>query len=81
MWAREVAAAGRHHMLFHGPPGVGKTITQSVSRAYLPDLALCDSLEVLAAHSLAGFNLADELITRAPYSDPHHVGRRRSDRM
>jgi Magnesium chelatase, subunit ChlI len=23
-------------------------------------------------HSLAGFNLADELITRPPYSDPHH---------
>jgi magnesium chelatase family protein len=52
-----------------------------VSRAYFPDLALRDSHEVSAVHSLAGFNLADELITRAPYSDPHHFGRRRSDRM
>jgi magnesium chelatase family protein len=28
------------------------------------------ALEVSAVHSLAGFNLADELITRPPYSDP-----------
>jgi magnesium chelatase family protein len=38
----------------------------------LPDLVLHDALEVSAVHSLAGFNLADELITRPPYSDPHH---------
>ena len=25
-WACEVAAAGRHHMLSHGPPDVGKTM-------------------------------------------------------
>jgi hypothetical protein len=31
-----------------------------------------DALEVSAVHSLAGFNLADQLITRPPYSDPHH---------
>jgi hypothetical protein len=38
----------------------------------LPELDLHDSLEVSAVHSLVGFNLADELITRPPYSDPHH---------
>ena len=71
-WACEVAAAGRHHMLFHGPPGVGKTMLAERVLGLLPDLALHDSLEVSAVHSLAGFNLADELITRPPYSDPHH---------
>jgi predicted ATPase with chaperone activity len=30
----------------------------------LPDLDVPDALEVTAVHSLAGFNLADELITR-----------------
>jgi magnesium chelatase family protein len=71
-WACEVAAAGRHHMLFHGPPGVGKTMLAERVPGLLPDLDLRDSLEVSAVHSLAGFNLADELITRPPYSDPHH---------
>jgi magnesium chelatase family protein len=41
-------------------------------RGILPELTVHDSLEVSAVHSLAGFNLADQLITRAPYSDPHH---------
>jgi magnesium chelatase family protein len=71
-WGCEVAAAGRHHMLFHGPPGVGKTMLAERVPGLLPDLDVHDALEVSAVHSLAGFNLADELITRPPYSDPHH---------
>jgi predicted ATPase with chaperone activity len=35
-WACEVAAAGRHHMLFQSPPGVGKTCSRSVFRVYFP---------------------------------------------
>ena len=71
-WACEVAAAGRHHMLFHGPPGVGKTMLAERVPSLLPDLDLHDALEVSALHSLAGFHLADRLVTRPPYSDPHH---------
>src|SRR3954451_2565598 len=55
-WACEVAAAGRHHMLFHGPPGVGKTMLAERVPGLLPDLEVHDALEVSAVHSLAGFN-------------------------
>ncbi len=71
-WACEVAAAGRHHVFFHGPPGVGKTMLAERLPSLLPDLDITDALDVSALHSLAGFDLADRLITRPPYSDPHH---------
>ncbi len=71
-WALEVAAAGRHHLYFHGPPGVGKTMLAERLPGLLPDLGIREALEVSAVHSLAGFNLSDGLITRPPYSDPHH---------
>jgi magnesium chelatase family protein len=48
---------------FHGPPGVGKTMLAEHVRGPLPDLDVRDALEVSAVHSLAGFNLAGELIT------------------
>jgi magnesium chelatase family protein len=47
-WACEVAAAGRHHMLFHGPPGVGKTMLAERVPGLLPDLDVRDALEVSA---------------------------------
>ena len=71
-WALEVAAAGRHHVSMVGPPGVGKTMLAERLPGLLPSLSLTEALEVSAIHSLAGFSLDDGLITRPPYSDPHH---------
>ncbi len=71
-WACEVAAAGRHHLLFQGPPGVGKTMLAERLTTLLPDLDVRSALEVSAVHSLAGYSLDDRLISRPPYSDPHH---------
>ena len=71
-WAAEVATAGRHHMFFQGPPGVGKTMIAQRLPGLLPDLTTREALEVSAIHSLAGFHLSDGLITRPPFADPHH---------
>jgi len=71
-WALEVAAAGRHHVFFHGPPGVGKTMLAERLPGLLPDLEVSEALEVSAVHSLAGFDLSDGLLSRPPYADPHH---------
>ncbi len=71
-WALEVAAAGGHHLYLHGPPGVGKTMLAERLPGILPDLTPDQALEVSAIHSLAGIDLSAGLVSRPPYSDPHH---------
>lgn len=72
-WALEVAAAGRHHLYLHGPPGVGKTLLARRLPSILPDLSVSEALEVSAVQSLAGLPLVHGLVRRPPYSDPHHT--------
>jgi magnesium chelatase family protein len=71
-WALEVAAAGRHHLFLHGPPGVGKTLLAERLASILPDLSEAESMEVSAIHSLCGITLDGGLVQRPPYADPHH---------
>ncbi|MDR1853231.1 MAG: YifB family Mg chelatase-like AAA ATPase [Propionibacteriaceae bacterium] len=70
-WALEVAAAGGHHLYFHGPPGAGKTMLAERLPTLLPPLSEAQALEVSAIHSLAGEGLDAGLIQNPPYSDPH----------
>ncbi len=70
----EVAAAGGHHVLMVGPPGVGKTMLAARLPGLLPDLDEAQAVEVTAVHSLAGsFDPAGGLLRRPPFEDPHHT--------
>lgn len=71
-WALEVAAAGRHHLMLLGPPGVGKTMLASRLPTILPDLSVEESIEVSALHSLVGRSPGGRLMNRPPFADPHH---------
>jgi magnesium chelatase family protein len=72
-FAVEVAAAGAHHLMLTGPPGVGKTMLAQRLPGLLPPLSDSESLEVTAIHSVAGLLSADTpLITRPPFVAPHH---------
>ena len=72
-FAVEVAAAGAHHLMLTGPPGIGKTMLAQRLPGLLPPLSDSESLEVTAIHSVAGLLSGDTpLITRPPFVAPHH---------
>ncbi|MGI5403223.1 YifB family Mg chelatase-like AAA ATPase [Streptomyces sp. CA-135486] len=71
--ALEVAAAGGHHLLLHGPPGAGKTMLAERLPRVLPPLSRRESLEVTAVHSVAGILPPGQPLVRTPpYCAPHH---------
>lgn len=69
-----VAAAGGHHMLMIGSPGVGKTMMAQRFATILPDLSAEAAVEVTAVHSIAKNrgHIGSKLITRPPFEAPHH---------
>jgi magnesium chelatase family protein len=70
--ALEIAAAGRHSMLFVGPPGTGKSMLAQRLPSLLPPLGEDEALESAALASLAG-RFAPERWRERPYRAPHHT--------
>jgi magnesium chelatase family protein len=72
-YACEVAAAGRHHMLIQGSPGVGKTMLAERLVSVLPRLTPDQAVEVTTMASLAGrLPRGHGLVTEPPFQAPHH---------
>lgn len=73
-FAVEVAAAGAHHLMLTGPPGIGKTMLAQRLPGLLPPLTDSEALEVTAIHSVAGLLTTQQpLITQPPFVAPHHT--------
>jgi magnesium chelatase family protein len=70
--ALEIAAAGRHNIVFYGPPGTGKTMLARALAGILPPLSSDDMLEVTAIHSTAGLLKEGEAMHWPPFRAPHH---------
>jgi magnesium chelatase family protein len=71
--ALEIAAAGKHSLLFVGPPGTGKTMLASRLPSILPLLEEEQALEVAAIASVSnqGFDYNDW--QTLPFRSPHHT--------
>ena len=75
--AAEICAAGGHHLLLLGPPGVGKTMLAERLPTLLPRLEPDAALEVTAIHSIAGtLPSGRPLLTEPPFCAPHHTSTR-----
>src|SRR6185369_14159991 len=70
--ALEIAAAGRHNIVFYGPPGTGKTMLARALSGILPPLTDDEMLEVTAIHSTAGILTDGEAVYWPPFRAPHH---------
>ena len=71
--ALELAAAGRHNLLFYGPPGTGKSMLSSRLPSILPRLNNDQAVEVASIYSLAGIQREGGLMMHAPFRSPHHT--------
>jgi magnesium chelatase family protein len=69
--ALEIAAAGGHHLLMSGSPGVGKSMLASRLPSILPPLNDQDRLDVARIYSVAA-EARPPLSTTPPFRAPHH---------
>lgn len=66
-----IAIAGRHNILFSGPPGAGKTLLAKVAANLLPPPSPSEQISITKLHSLCG--IPDEVIFTRPFRSPHHT--------
>lgn len=70
--ALQIAAAGRHNILFAGPPGSGKTMLAKRLPTILPAMTFDEIVATSKIYSISGKLKAQPLVTTRPFRSPHH---------
>jgi magnesium chelatase family protein len=70
--ALQIAAAGRHNILFAGPPGSGKTMLAKRLPTILPAMTFDETVATSKIYSISGKLKGQPLITQRPFRNPHH---------
>lgn len=71
--ALEIAAAGRHNLLFVGPPGAGKTMMAHSLPGILPPPSFDEAVQTTVIHSVVGPSTREGILAHRPFRAPHHT--------
>ena len=71
--ALQIAAAGRHNILFAGPPGSGKTMLANRLPTILPNMTFDEAVATSKVYSISGRLNKQPLVTQRPFRNPHHT--------